>query len=370
MKLDVLAIGAHPDDVELGCGGTLARLAAEGRAVGILHLTRGERGTRGTPEGRQAEAEAAAAALGAKALDFLDCGDGGLRTGPAEEDSLIVKLRLWRPDLVLAPSPHDRHPDHTRAPQPGGGRLLLRRSQEPRRGRGLPAGRPVRLHAARPLPAELHRRRDGELGRRRSLSLRAYRSQIHQPDEKDKDGAPMTKVASPEFRLAVDGRARHFGLLIGARLRRALLSRGPLAAGGSPLSPAGRCAVRIGISCYPTYGGSGIVATELAMALAEGGDEVHVISYALPSRLTFLNSRIFFHEVVTPTYPLFENFPPYSLALTTKMVEVARHAPLDVLHVHYAIPTPSPRCWRGRSCSSRVAGGDDAPRHRRHPGGQ
>jgi L-malate glycosyltransferase len=96
--------------------------------------------------------------------------------------------------------------------------------------------------------------------------------------------------------------------------------------------------VRIGISCYPTYGGSGIVATELGMALAEGGDEVHVISYALPSRLSFLNPRTFFHEVVTPTYPLFDNYPPYSLALSTKMVEVARHAPLDVLHVHYAIP--------------------------------
>jgi L-malate glycosyltransferase len=96
--------------------------------------------------------------------------------------------------------------------------------------------------------------------------------------------------------------------------------------------------VRIGISCYPTYGGSGIVATELAMALAERGDEVHVISYALPSRLSFLNSRIFFHEVVTPTYPLFDNYPPYSLALTTKMVEVARHNRLDVLHVHYAVP--------------------------------
>src|SRR5947209_587047 len=74
------------------------------------------------------------------------------------------------------------------------------------------------------------------------------------------------------------------------------------------------------------------------MALAEGGDEVHVISYALPSRLSFINPRIFFHEVVTPTYPLFDNYPPYSLALSTKMVEVARHAPLDVLHVHYAIP--------------------------------
>jgi N-acetyl-alpha-D-glucosaminyl L-malate synthase BshA len=96
--------------------------------------------------------------------------------------------------------------------------------------------------------------------------------------------------------------------------------------------------MRIGISCYPTYGGSGIVATELAMALADGGDEVHVISYALPSRLSLLNTRLFFHEVVTPTYPLFDNFPPYSLALSTKMVEVARHHRLDVMHVHYAIP--------------------------------
>jgi N-acetyl-alpha-D-glucosaminyl L-malate synthase BshA len=96
--------------------------------------------------------------------------------------------------------------------------------------------------------------------------------------------------------------------------------------------------MRIGISCYPTYGGSGIVATELAMALADGGDEVHVISYALPSRLSLFNARLYFHEVVTPTYPLFDNFPPYSLALSTKMVEVARHHRLDVLHVHYAIP--------------------------------
>ena len=101
MKLDVLAIGAHPDDVELGCGGTLALLARAGRRVGILHLTRGERGTRGTPEERLAEAERAAAALGVADLAFLDTGDGGLRTGPAEEDALIEVLRTWRPELVL-----------------------------------------------------------------------------------------------------------------------------------------------------------------------------------------------------------------------------------------------------------------------------
>jgi L-malate glycosyltransferase len=95
--------------------------------------------------------------------------------------------------------------------------------------------------------------------------------------------------------------------------------------------------MKIGISCYPTYGGSGVVATELAMALAEGGDEVHVVSYAMPTRLAFTSSRLFFHEVVVPHYPLFE-YPPYSLALATKMAEVARHHDLDLLHVHYAVP--------------------------------
>jgi L-malate glycosyltransferase len=95
--------------------------------------------------------------------------------------------------------------------------------------------------------------------------------------------------------------------------------------------------MRIGITCYPTFGGSGVVATELGMALARGGDEVHFISYALPSRLGLPRTRVFFHEVVAPTYPLFVS-PPYTLALSTKMAEVATHARLDLLHVHYALP--------------------------------
>jgi len=95
--------------------------------------------------------------------------------------------------------------------------------------------------------------------------------------------------------------------------------------------------MKIGISCYPTLGGSGVVATELAMVLAATGDEVHVISYAMPSRLQLVHPRLAFHEVVVPHYPLFE-FPPYSLALATKMVEVATYQKLDLLHVHYAIP--------------------------------
>lgn len=96
--------------------------------------------------------------------------------------------------------------------------------------------------------------------------------------------------------------------------------------------------MKIGITCYPTYGGSGVVATELGKSLAEKGHEVHFISYAMPFRLSHnFVSNIYFHEVEMGNYPLFE-FPLYSLALTSKMVEVAKFENLDLLHVHYAIP--------------------------------
>jgi L-malate glycosyltransferase len=95
--------------------------------------------------------------------------------------------------------------------------------------------------------------------------------------------------------------------------------------------------MRIGITCYPTYGGSGVVATELGLELAARGHEVHFISYAMPIRLTGGNDRIWFHEVEVTNYPLFDH-PPYTLALATKMAEVAESAGLDLLHVHYAIP--------------------------------
>jgi N-acetyl-alpha-D-glucosaminyl L-malate synthase BshA len=95
--------------------------------------------------------------------------------------------------------------------------------------------------------------------------------------------------------------------------------------------------MRIGIACHPTVGGSGVVATELARALAEGGDEVHLMSYAVPPRWSWAGPRLFFHEVAVAQYPLFE-YPPYDLALATKMVEVARQHGLDLLHVHYAVP--------------------------------
>jgi len=98
--------------------------------------------------------------------------------------------------------------------------------------------------------------------------------------------------------------------------------------------------MKIGIVCYPTFGGSGVVATELGKALAKEGHKVHFITYSQPSRLDFLNENLFYHEVDFHNYPLFE-YPPYELALASKMVSVVKNEKLDLLHVHYAIPHAS-----------------------------
>lgn len=98
--------------------------------------------------------------------------------------------------------------------------------------------------------------------------------------------------------------------------------------------------MKIGIVCYPTFGGSGVVATELGKALAEEGHEIHFITYSQPTRLDFLSENLFYHEVEFRSYPLFE-YPPYELALASKMVSVVKNEKLDLLHVHYAIPHAS-----------------------------
>src|SRR6266566_10094676 len=95
--------------------------------------------------------------------------------------------------------------------------------------------------------------------------------------------------------------------------------------------------MKIGITCYPTYGGSGVVATELGIELAERGHEVHFITYSMPFRLTQPLPNIHYHEVEVSQYPLFD-YPPYDLALASRMAEVAQVYGLDLLHVHYAIP--------------------------------
>ena len=98
--------------------------------------------------------------------------------------------------------------------------------------------------------------------------------------------------------------------------------------------------MKIGIVCYPTYGGSGVVATELGKALAKAGHEVHFITYSQPSRLDFFNENIYYHEVSVSSYPLFQ-YLPYESALASKIVDVVLNERIDLLHVHYAIPHAS-----------------------------
>lgn len=232
-RLDVLAVGAHPDDVELGCGGTVACLAEAGHRVGILHLTQGEAGTRGTGEERRREAEAAARALGAVELLFMDCGDGALRHGPPEEDALIAVLRRHQPEVVLGPAPSDRHPDHGRAHRLVAAAcfyagLAGRRPEGD--GGGDEPHRPAAVHFyMQHDPFEPSFIVDVTAGwDAKQRSLDAYESQLYQGEEPN-PAEPATKVASREFRLAVEGRARHFGMLIGATYGEPFWSRLPVA---------------------------------------------------------------------------------------------------------------------------------------------
>jgi bacillithiol biosynthesis deacetylase BshB1 len=251
--LDVLAVGAHPDDAELGCGGTLAKLAAAGRRVGILHLTGGDLGTRGTADGRRREAEAAAAAHGAPQVVILDCGDRGLRTGPAEEDAENAELRRLRPDVVLAPPERDRHPDHGRAHELAVAACFYAGLA----GRRL-AGPAAGLDPHRPAAVFCYMQHDSfepdfvvdvsAHWETRRAALACYGSQLHPAMGGQEDGAANgeangeggaangersggapTKVASRQFALALEGRARHFGLLIGADHGEPFTSRLPLA---------------------------------------------------------------------------------------------------------------------------------------------
>ena len=98
--------------------------------------------------------------------------------------------------------------------------------------------------------------------------------------------------------------------------------------------------MKIGIVCYPTYGGSGVVATELGKWLAHNGHEVHFITYSQPTRLDYFSQNLYYHEVTMKSYPLFQ-YPPYELALASRIVDVVKHFELDILHAHYAIPHAS-----------------------------
>jgi len=115
MKLDILAFGVHPDDVELGCAGTIMAAIDQGKKVGIVDLTRGELGTRGTPTTRTQEAAAAAKIMGVDIRENLDMADGFFANDEVHQRKIIALIRKYQPDIILANAPEDRHPDHGRS---------------------------------------------------------------------------------------------------------------------------------------------------------------------------------------------------------------------------------------------------------------
>ena len=222
MALDALCFGAHPDDVELTCGGLVARLAAHGHPVGIVDLTRGERGTRGDVATRAREAEAAAKLLGAAKRTTLGLPDCGLdRHDAAQLRAVVECLREHRPGLVVAPDAHDDHPDHVEASY-----LVARACYLAGLAGHGAAGerhRPARLlFALYRSGTEPHLVVDvSEVWETRMAAIRAHRSQL------EPGAGAATYLTAEGFLEAVESRARAWGALAGARHAEGFRVRGP-----------------------------------------------------------------------------------------------------------------------------------------------
>jgi bacillithiol biosynthesis deacetylase BshB1 len=226
--VDILAFSPHPDDVELGCGGSLILAADSGLRVAVADLTAGEMSSRGTPAQRAREAETAASLLGLSARISLGLPDTKIGADPAHRPAVIRLIRETRPRLVLAPYWEDRHPDHRAAS------ALIREAcfyaGVAKMGEGVPH-RPQQLffymiHS----PFEPSFIIDvAPVWERRMAAVRAYQSQFHAAEEE-----PATALSQPEFLRSLEARAIWFGALIGAAYGEPFFCQGPVPQKGFP----------------------------------------------------------------------------------------------------------------------------------------
>lgn len=216
MKVDVLAVGAHPDDVELGCGGTLAKLIAEGKKVAILDLTQGELGTRGSKEIRKQEAEAAAKVLGAVARENLKMKDGFLLNVEENQMKIVHMIRKYQPEIVLANAIDDRHPDHAKASKLTSDACFLaglRRIETVLDGVQQPTWRPKHVfhyiqwkHITPDFVMDIT-----DFMEKKIQACMAYQSQFFDPNSKE----PITPIATKDFLESLTYRAQDLGRLSG-----------------------------------------------------------------------------------------------------------------------------------------------------------
>ncbi len=220
-KLDLLVIAVHPDDAELGCGGTIIKHVQMGKRVGVVDLTRGELGTRGTAESRDVEAANAAEILGLSARENLGLRDGFFRNDEISQLAVIRAIRKYRPDIVISNALVDRHPDHGRAGDLVNDSVFLA---------GL---RKIETHSDKHAPQVPHRPRlllqliqdyyikpdiavdVTACWNDKIRAIKAYRSQFHS-DAYESD-EPETYISKPDFLEYIEGRAREYGKYIGAK---------------------------------------------------------------------------------------------------------------------------------------------------------
>lgn len=230
LKLDLLAIAVHPDDAELSCSGTLVKHGKMGLKTGILDLTRGELGTRGTPEIRAQEAQDAAQVMGLAVRESLDLGDGFFQNSKQEQMAIIRVLRKYRPDTVLLNAIEDRHPDHGRSAQLEADACFmagLRMIETEWEGEHQEAWRPKRIY---------HYLQDRyikpdfvvditEEWETKLAAIRAYKSQFYDPNSQE----PKTYISSPLFLEYIEARAKEMGHAIAVRYGEGFTSAMPLA---------------------------------------------------------------------------------------------------------------------------------------------
>ncbi len=216
MKLDILAIGAHPDDVELGCGATLAKEIAQGKKVGILDLTRGELGTRGTAETRDKEAADSAKILGVSVRENLGLADGFFQNDKESQLKIIEAIREYQPEMVLCNAITDRHIDHGKGSKLASDACFLSglvKIETERKGVTQDKWRPkfvyhyIQWHNLEPdVVVDV----TGYIEKKMEAVF-AYKTQFHNPDSKEGD----TPISSKTFKDSINYRARDLGRLIG-----------------------------------------------------------------------------------------------------------------------------------------------------------
>jgi bacillithiol biosynthesis deacetylase BshB1 len=224
MDLDALAFGAHADDVELGCGGTLVKLSGSGHQTGVVVLTQGEMATRGSAEIRAREFTAAATILGLTVHQMLDIPDGRVEVTWENKLKIIAVLRAHRPKIVFVPYWVDRHPDHEQAS------LLVRQAAYLSGLRKIETGQPpfrpykiiyyqTRFEFTPSFIVDISGVHDVKMG-----AIRAYESQFHRPGQAE-PGSDGTLIGRPEFLDTIEARARHYGAQIGAQFGEPFLVR-------------------------------------------------------------------------------------------------------------------------------------------------